>query len=254
MIFQTSIFVLIAFVSSCMPVVKKEVEILDIKSNAQFFLFDKGKLEQVHRTVKKVSGEDFTMYIFMRKSSLIEDKIDSEGNIKAQILKRIDTSYIYYVIRKDGLTGKVYGKRNKRSANGEAFNLEDMLKTEGLNVEAFESYSSHLKKPIQVIKDHDGRLIKKYLVDRVTPEYPDSLYQMFDKRLTNVNFTFSKTVDELAQNKLVKITTVSNPTQVSLKGKIFNVPRRETNLEIAIGTFPIDSIWHYRNKLIKERE
>lgn len=123
---------------------------------------------------------------------------DAEGRI-IKNFKPYDTTYSYYVIRKERSNGLRYDSITVKTPM--VFSKDSLLKSINLDSTSLSFYEIDLGKPLTIVKQKNYRIEKfsKLLVND-----PDSIYRYYDGNLNNVPFTFSKTLDENTGMKLWK--------------------------------------------------
>lgn len=230
------IFFVLISLAACSASRQPEIgKVIEINSDAQYF--QQNALQYLGNRMKMVDKGDYRMYIGIRRTLHTEDRFDDRKQEMNSTVTKIDTSYMYFVYRKGTKEGLVYNRRTGDSLKGIPFHIDTLIKSVGLDSNNLSGLGNDLGEPLHIIKDKT-RLLEKYVLKRVNSETPDSIYRYYDTGYKNVEFTFSKALDQKHNSKLVRVQSIYNPTETNINGKMVRIPRMEWNWELAYIDFP----------------
>lgn len=132
------------------------------------------------------------------KTKMRQDTIDL-------VFSSPDTTFKYYIVKNDEDMGMQYDNDLNKVKQ---FSLDSLLKENGLHLSMFGVYQLRLTKPDK-IEDYGNIKIEKYFKKKLAEGDSDSIYRYFDKKLSNINFSYSPFLDKKAKSKLFKTSFIN---------------------------------------------
>lgn len=222
---------ILGFIFNNLP--KEDIQIVDVKFRAQYFLLQRNLLQDMGSNLKIVWKGENRIYMALRIRNKIKDIFDDNGNKIDQIVTKKDTSYFYYIIKKDAKEGLMY-KEDSKDNSGVVFKLDSMMKFLSIDSSSYKILELELNNPIEVVK-HKEQKIEKYAFKKTSITDPDTIYRYYDRDLTNVDFTFSKLLDKKNNSKLVKTIFIFNQQPKAIAKTNEDIPKREMSWEMKTG-------------------
>ncbi|MFI5450571.1 hypothetical protein ACHMWN_00265 [Pedobacter sp. UC225_61] len=182
-----------------------------------------------------------------------KDILDNTGKKIDNVVTKQDTSYIVHVFQKGSKNGLSYHLDSFKEEKGIVFNIDSLLQTLGLDKQNMLLLNLDLGKPDKVIKEKNV-VIEKFSFTKKSASDPDSAYRYYDRRLRNVDFSFSERLDKQKNSKLVKTLFIYNQTSGIDGPKKYTIPRRVMGTSMARVNLNVDRIKEVFEKFRKEIE
>jgi hypothetical protein len=215
------ISIFIIYYIGCSKEIKNKMQVIDVKSNGQFFNLEKMSLFNVGKKTRIIFKDNIEIYLSARVRFLKTNQIDINGE---DIMKG-DTSYIVYVITKGFKTGLKYSLDNFKTDKGVTFDFDSLKNGLGLTKENLGSLNLELGNPTEIIK---GKItLEKFAIKKTSPTEPDSIYRYYDDSLNEVDFSFSRKLDNEHKKKLFKTSFIFNKITKGVALPNNEIPRRE---------------------------
>lgn len=178
-----------------------KLAIMDLVSEISDSYSD-GRIEKQVTKHKIGYYEDYVLYkigtiIFSVKTT------QANGNIHNEARQTNDTSYKYFIIKKDRNIGIVYD--SLRAGNKQHFKLDSLKIDLGINSENLEVYGVPLGIPSRVKKNAKSNKIEfeEYQSKKLKND-ADTIFRFYDDKLKKFDFSFSPLLDKEKGTKLVK--------------------------------------------------
>jgi len=117
-----------------------------------------------------------------------------------------DTSYRHFVIERNNDSGLYYDEDKTKMAM--SFSLDSLLKATELHPSKLRVYSLELGLPTEVFREKNT-IIEKYLNKKKAVSDPDSIYRYFSSNFSKIDFSYSPSLDQKANSKLIKTSFVN---------------------------------------------
>jgi hypothetical protein len=164
------------------------------------------------RTVKGESDNDdigsfkiayygkYTAYEVWSANYDVANTKNIEGKIVNELVPSNDTTYKYFMVEKGKKIGLCYNSINDSAPK--AFHLDSLEERLTIIRNYMDVYSLDLGKPISVTKNHKAKTeIERYFTKQ-SKEDADSIYRFYDKKLIDIDFSFSPRLDREKNSKL----------------------------------------------------
>lgn len=228
------------------------IVLIEVVSDAQYFEIKEQKIKYIGSVTKIAFKENLKMYILLRKNYQTKDVYDDKKNTMTSTVVKVDTSFLYYVIKNGSKIGLVYGKSSENKFTGKIFQLDTLLKYQAMDSENYKGLSLDIGNPIETIKINNNKKIEKYLYNKTKKSDPDSIYRYYDRNFKQLDFTFSNSLDKKEMSKLIRIQLVYNPMYDLINNNNTYIPRREINWLIRKGDYSNEILLKYFKKFMKD--
>lgn len=203
------------------------VDVLEISSGANAFNLDTKSIYNIGNDFRIVSKGDRRLYILSRVFMDTRPVRNDSGRVIGDKVVGTDTTYWVYASQKGKKHGIKYGLKSFRTDTGTIFSVDSLLTDLLIGPDNLKIFDQDIGKPIEVLRKGNV-LTEKYVMNK----YVDTIYRFYNKDLKDIDFSFSKRLDEEHQSKLYKTLYINNPFP---KGTILpdqEVPRREIFYEV----------------------
>lgn len=201
MLMQNKLLFLITLLTTCGSAKQSTDDIRAISFSSYGFSYEKDTVFELRNNIKIAYYKDYSLY--QTKTITLSPGPDNSSDTYIDLKDTVGVStYKYFIIKKGEKKGLLFD----RKANPKAYDLDIMLKRDGLNFKDFPFFCLDVGKPAQTEKNStNGDVIEKFANPVKGPLEPDSLYRYYNTKLSDVNFTFCDHFDKIQQNKLWKI-------------------------------------------------
>ena len=176
-----------------------------------------------------------------------EFKLDSASGSYNASDKAIDTTYLYYVSKKDDSKGILYNAVASKAVM--TYSKDSLIRALNFDEESLRIFSVKLPKPVETLKNKLGKIEVEKFDSKILETDADTIYRYFNDKLKKVDFTFSKNLDKEKDSKLSKTTFIylkdnkpnSQPRIISHTGIRKIEARNPKELTQLFGRFTEDS-------------
>lgn len=209
---------------------KDDVKIISVRYNSQLFNLGKKSIENFEKITKIAFYKDLklclvpTIHVQLKDT---EDLKSSDG-----IFVKPDTSFMAFIFNKTDSIGLSYNFDNFSNEEGKLFNVDSLLKVLTLREDDLKSLGANFGRLDEVSVNGHCK-IEKFVVQKTSAQDPDSVFRYYNKNLKDIDFTFSKVLDNKNSSKFYKTLFIYNP--VSDKMVLdHDIPRREICYEFYV--------------------
>ncbi|WP_448700515.1 hypothetical protein ACFGVR_01030 [Mucilaginibacter sp. AW1-3] len=200
---------------------------IKLTSHFEFVKSSAGDLVKMDDNIGIVSYLDYVVYKIPHE--FIYNKItrDKDFHIIHSIKTKEETKYSYLVYNRKKSYGYMFDSINVAKAykvSVDSFLIKKAFK-------AFPFYQKGRDNLVKLIKNIDDILIEKYVCNqKKDASYFDTTYYFYDKKLSNVEYSFSRYLDSTRHSKLCKAKFIYNA--IPATGQSPAIPKREFIFEI----------------------
>lgn len=216
------------------------MQIVEVTSLGQGFNSKAKILVDFTNETKIVFKNEYRLYITGTVKNQTQDSLSADSNTLFSNVVKKDTVYFAYVTCKGCQFGLEYSIENFRSEKGIVFNVDSVLTDElTFSFSTVRNYSKFFDydwgTPVEVIKK-GKTLIEKFAPPKKDHNSIDSIFRYYDKDLKDIDFTFSRRLDEQHKSKLCNTMMVANMLPKGILSEI-DIPKRIYYHELKRSTY-----------------
>ena len=195
------IFIFFAFlINSCnKKSATQSLQVITYNSDFKDYFSD-GTIENSTNNLIIAYYKNYILYCVPSTSFILKKSSVHKDTIFNEIIPSNDTTYTYFVVENKAKTGRRYNSLS--SSNGSNFALDSLLKLINIDSSNLKIFSVDLGKPYKIIRQNNS-IEEIFLVHNANGA--DTTYRYFDKKLSDLHFSFSQQLDKQKKASYIKL-------------------------------------------------